>query len=263
MNKFKLQLIGTLSALIAVIVLILAAISYNSFRNESIDLHKELLRETNAIVDAALTEKIVGFRRILSSVSVTNRDILGEQLSDHAVGQLSGLYKAVHDISDGIFLITNDGSLYNKSGEKQPVNVKQLNRSYFNAVFNQGKDFYMSAPYKSAITGQMVMAVILKINSSLAVLANINTSVMFDRVSAAGDMFVYTPDGTILAAPYPELIQKNIYSERPLFKDFSASNPELNYSAKMNGEDVDFTAFWGTLDITGWHYASFVHNDVN
>lgn len=262
MNKFKIQIIGTLSAIIAVIVIILAALNYNSFRTESVYLNKELLREKNATLDAKLTEKLTNYRRLLSSVDATGDDIQGERLSGHVISQLGALHKAFGKESDGLALLTKNGDLYNKAGTKLPMNAKQLDREYYHAVFNQGETFHTSSPFRSAATGNTVMAVIYKLSHSLAVVTNVHTAAMLDTVTRLGNMFVYTPEGMILAAPYPELVNKTIFDERPLYKGFSPETPELSYSAVVNGEETDFTAFWGQLNVTGWNYVTFVKDSV-
>ncbi|PWI33354.1 methyl-accepting chemotaxis protein [Vibrio albus] len=262
MNKFKIQIVGTLCVIISVIVIILATLNYNAFRNESIHLNKELLRENNQSLDAQMTGKLLSFHNTLASIEASADDIQGDHLSTNATNQLAALAKILNKVSDGIFLLTQDGSLYDATGEKLATNAKQANRAYYNAVFNQGKTFYTSPPYQSSVTGNMVMAVTYKINNSVAVLSNVNTDTMLDVVLELDNMFVYTQEGVILAAPYPELINKNIFTERPLYKNFSRETPELSYTATVNGENTDFTAFWGQLDITGWNYVTFIKNST-
>ncbi|PJC87261.1 methyl-accepting chemotaxis protein [Vibrio sp. HA2012] len=259
MNKFRLQIIGTLSALIVTIVIILAALDYNSFREESISLHKELLREKNATVEAKLTGKINSYRLLLSSTAITEQDLQGEQLSASAVLQIHSLLQAQHNITDGVAVVTKDGGLFNETG-KLPANARTLNRDYYNAIFNQGRDFYISPPYQSATTGNTVLAVIYKLNSSMAILSNIKAEALLDSVNKRGDMFLYTGNGTILSAPYPELIGKNIFQSRPLYKKFSKSTPELSYTAQVDGKDADFTAFWDHMDVNGWNFVTFIDN---
>ena len=258
MNKFKLQILGTLSTLIVIIVMILAAIDYSSFSSESVYLHKELLRQQNATVNAQLTEQFNSYQYMLSSVSVTEDDIQGNHLSERAIIQLQSLQRAMSNINDNVRLVTKDGGLFNDAGKKLDIDVKALNRAYYNAVFNQGKEFYITPPYKSKLTGNMIVGVIYKINSSAAVLTTIGTKNMVKNIKNSHEMFVYDVDGTIIKSPYPELLHKNIFEERPLYKNFSTKTPELSYTAVVDGKETDFTAFWGHLDLTGWSYVSYI-----
>ncbi len=262
MNRFKLQVIGTLSTIIVIIVIMLASLSYNSFRNESVYQYKELLREKNATVEARLTEQFTSYRHMLSSVDVSDNDILDNQLADHATIQLQALQRGMSQINENVRLVTKDGSVFNDVGEKLAINVKVLKRAYYNAVFNQGKQFYVTPSFKSALTGKMIVGVIYKINSYAAVLTIISTESILKSISHRDDMFIYDQEGTILVAPHPEMVNKNIFDVRPMYKQFDKETPELSYSIDINGKETDFTAFWGHLDITGWKYASFIQNSV-
>lgn len=260
MNKFRLHIIGTLSILIMLIVSIMAGVNYLAFSRESIDLHKQILRERNATVDAQITEQLNGYKNVLGAISSSEYDITNGKLSEFVVTQLQALHRSIGTVVDDVGLVTSDGSIFNEQGERLPVNVKALNRSYFSAVFNEGKSFFISSPFKSAVSGNVVIGIIHKINNSQAVLTNIHVEGVLDEVNKRKDMFVYTNDGTILATPYMELINKNIFEQRPLYKQFSQQTPELTYSADVNGKKTEFIAFWGQMHITGWNYASFIPN---
>ncbi|MEI8656817.1 methyl-accepting chemotaxis protein [Vibrio sp. Hal054] len=260
MNRFKLQTIGTLSLLIAAIVILIAALDYRAFRNESIDQHKELLREHNATIEATLNAKFESYRSELAALSTFEGDTEGGSLASHVIRQLKTLQRVQQDVSESVSILTSDGSLFSSDGEKLPFNAKEMNRSYYNAVFNQGKEFYVSEPFKSVVTGHLVIAVTYKLNSETAITANVKASAVLGAFADKKDMFLYAHDGSILHSPYPELIGKNIFDERPRYKEFSESNPELGYTAVVRGKDVDFTAFWTHLEISGWNFVTFTPN---
>lgn len=260
MNRFKLQTIGTLSLLIAAIVILIAALDYRAFRNESIHQHKELLREHNATIEATLNAKFESYRSELAALSTFEGDTEGGSLASHVIRQLKTLQRVQQDVSESVSILTRDGSLFSSDGEKLPFNAKEMNRSYYNAVFNQGKEFYVSEPFKSATTGNLVIAAIYKLNNETAITANVKASAVLGAFADKKDMFLYAHDGSILHSPYPELIGKNIFDERPQYKEFSESNPELGYTAVVRGKDVDFTAFWTHLEVSGWNFVTFTPN---
>lgn len=260
MNRFKLQTIGTLSLLIAAIVILIAALDYRAFRNESIHQHKELLREHNATIEATLNAKFESYRSELAALSTFEGDTEGGSLASHVIRQLKTLERVQQDVSESVSILTKDGSLFSSDGEKLPFNAKEMNRSYYNAVFNQGKEFYVSEPFKSATTGNLVIAAIYKLNNETAITANVKASAVLGAFADKKDMFLYAHDGSILHSPYPELIGKNIFDERPQYKEFSESNPELGYTAVVRGKDVDFTAFWTHLEVSGWNFVTFTPN---
>ncbi|NIY94276.1 methyl-accepting chemotaxis protein, partial [Vibrio diazotrophicus] len=260
MNRFKLQTIGALSLLIAAIVILIAALDYRAFRNESIHQHKDLLREHNATIEATLNAKFESYRSELAALSTFEGDTEGGTLASHVIRQLRTLQRVQQDVSESVAILTSDGSLFSSEGEKLPFNAKEMNRSYYNAVFNQGKEFYVSEPFKSATTGNLVIAVIYKLNNDTAITANVKASAVLGTFADKKDMFLYAHDGSILHSPYPELIGKNIFDERPGYKEFNDSNPELSYTAVVRGKDTDFTAFWTHLEISGWNFVTFTPN---
>jgi len=262
MNKFKLQIIGTLSLIIIAIVATLISLSYNAFKGESVDLNRALLREKNVTIKAGLVEKFNGYRQMLSSINISTAEITTGGLSLNAIAQLKALSRAQSTISDGVFLFTKTGDIYNVAGEKLGFNVKTLNRAYYNAIFNKSSAFFVSPPFNSAVTGKEVLGMALKVNDSIAILSTIYLESVLEASVNRKDMFMYTSDGTVLISPYPELIGKNIFTERPLYKQFNANTHELSYTAEINGEEVDFTSFWSMLDVTEWGYVTFIRDSV-
>jgi methyl-accepting chemotaxis protein len=262
MNRFKLQIIGTLSTLIVIIVVLLAALDYNSFRAESVNQNKALLREQNATIDAKLTERLTSYRYMLSSVAINEDDIQSTRLSEKLTVQIKALRRAQSNISDEVGLVTKDGSVYNDAGEKLAINARQKKRAYYNAIFNQGKPFFVSPPHTSSVTGNTVLTVIYKINSSAAVFSNVRVDALLGDLAKQDNIFLYAQDGTILLSPYPELVGKNMFTVRPLYKGFSEKTPELSYSTLVDGKEIDFTAFWSQLDLTGWSYVTYIRDSI-
>ncbi|WED27564.1 methyl-accepting chemotaxis protein [Vibrio sp. DW001] len=260
MNQFKVRISGTIGAIIAIIVVILIAISFISFKSESIALNKNVLREKNATVEASLDQKIIGYRNVLSGVKVSMSDIKDDGLADKAITQLEMLYRTQAKLIEGAYIIDVGGRIYDVEGKKLDFNVKDLGRSYYKAVFNEGKQFFFSAPFVSAVTNKEIVAMAYKIDGSVAVITTVYLDSLLESVANRQDIFLYTEDGTILVSPsiYTEMRGKNIYKERPLYKGFSVSRPELHYSALVNREETDFTAFWTKLDITGWKFVTFI-----
>jgi len=260
MNKFKIQTIGTLSLLIAVIVIVLAALDYTAFRNESIHQHKELLREQNQTIESQITERFTSYRNELASLYTFDGDIGVENLATHVIRQLQTLKRVQQNVSEDIAIVTSDGALYNSNGEKLEFNAKEGNRSYYNAVFNEGKEFFVSSPFKSVSTGNIVLAVIYKINETTAIFSNIRVESVLGNIAKLDNIFLYSHDGTILLAPYPEYVGTNIFEQRPLYKQFSADHPELSYTASVDGKDTDFTAFWSNLEASDWSFVTFIRD---
>lgn len=261
MNKFTFKVAGALGSIIVLIISLLIFLDFNAFHDESIKQHKDILRSKNESIEIAISEKIESYRKVLSSFDIGPEDTQ-DILSDYALIQTQTLDRNLKDISEGVYLFRRDGVIYDLEGKPFDFNVKQLDRSYWKAIFNQNEQFYLSPPFISARTGKEVIAVAYKLNNNTASLATINVESVLSKLTQRDDMFLYSHDGTILIAPYKELLGKNIYTERPLYKEFSQTSPELSYTAEINNRDVEFTAFWGKIEATQWEYATFIKNEI-
>ncbi len=257
-TTFKLQLIGSLSFIVIAIIAMLVGLGYSSFKNESVSLNKTILKAQNETVEAELAEKFKSYRDAMSMVYVTAEEVLEQGLSNTAKLKLDALLRAQKSVTDGIYLFTIDGDIYDVEGKFLDFNVKQLNREYYNAIFTENEPFYVSAPFNSAVSGEEVLGMAYKINSSFAVLSNIKLKQVLGNISSRGNMFLYTEQGTILASPYSELVGKKMFEQRPAYRNFSKSNKVISYEANVRGDAVDFTAFWSKLDTSGWAFVSFV-----
>jgi methyl-accepting chemotaxis protein len=261
MKKFKLKLVGSLSIIIATIVITLVAFSNNTFQHESITLNKTILEQKNAAIESLLVEKIGAYKNTISAVTVASTDVTSEGLSPNVISQLETVANIQKSITDGIYLFRKNGDAYGTNGKKLGINVKDLNRDYYNAIFNQGNSFFMSTPFKSAATGNEVLGMAYKINDTFAVLTTIKVAAFLGSYIDE-NTFLFTSEGTILSAPYSDFIGKNIFNERPLYSQFSNTNRVISYSADVNGGSVDFTAFWTKLDINNWAFVSFVRDET-
>ncbi|EKG9564109.1 hypothetical protein O5P60_002926, partial [Vibrio parahaemolyticus] len=92
MKKFKVRILGTIGAIIAFVVVALIAISFMSFKSESIELNKQVLQEKNAAIEANLSRRVEGYRSVLSGVKASKFDITADGLSDRAIIQLEMLH---------------------------------------------------------------------------------------------------------------------------------------------------------------------------
>ncbi|NLS12680.1 methyl-accepting chemotaxis protein [Vibrio sp. SM6] len=260
MNGFKVRVVGAMAAILVATIVSIATLDFIAFRSESVNLNKLLLQEKNRTLEDTLTEKFNNYKRLLSSASIVVNDRESDQLSFETAEELSRISQALNGTSNGVFLFNKSGGLYNQNGKKLPTNVRDINRAYYNAIFNQKKQFYVSAPYLSSTTQQMVIGVAYRLDEQTAILASIYQNEVLEQLQQRDNMFLYTDDGTIMVSAYPELVGKNIFDVRPHYRQFNSSTPELAYPAQIGTEQVDFTAFWLELEINGWGYVTFVRD---
>ncbi|EAQ63543.1 hypothetical protein MED121_20051 [Marinomonas sp. MED121] len=262
MKKFKIKLIGSLSISVIAIITLIITLNYNSFKDESIALNKTILKQSNLTIESVLTERFNAYKDFISAVDVSADDITSSGLSSNVIAKLKTVYKSQRRITDGIYLFRDNGDIYDVKGNFLDFNVKELNREYYNALFNNGETFYISSPFNSAVSGNEVLGMAYKINNSFAVLSTIKLEAVLGELISLKNLFMYTKEGTILIAPYPDFIGKNIFSERPLYKRFNNNNPVMSYSATVDGKVNEFTAFWGKLEVNDWAFVSFVNDNL-
>jgi methyl-accepting chemotaxis protein len=262
MNKFKFKVIGRLSIIIIAIVVLLTTMSYHAFRDNSNSLNKRLLKQRSALIKAQLSEKFNAYKKELSSINASLYDIIGGKLSDRIIAQLNVYYRANKEISDTVAIFTKNGDMYGWQGNKLNFNIKTLNRSYYNALFRDNRQFFVSLPFKSALTGKEVIAMAYKIDHNVAVMSAVYLNSILNPSATRKKEFIYAPDGTILSSPDPELNNKNIYNIYPKYKSFSPQHPELTYSMSIDGQPVHFTAFWAKLDTVNWNFVTFIRDET-
>ncbi|TDO97194.1 methyl-accepting chemotaxis protein [Marinomonas balearica] len=264
MNKFRVQLFGTLSAIIFMIVVLFATMNYISFKRESVALNKSILQTQNAEISAELTTRVSGYLKMLSSIDVTNRDIANDRLSERGLNQLNALIRSQKSITDGIAILNKKGELFGgPTGAKFGFNAKELKRPFYTELFQGGNKSYISKPFKSKLTSNEVIAMSYKINENFAVVSTVLLSAVLEEHSERKGMYLYTSDGTILHAPNPKDIEKNLFELRPYYKGLNESNRELSYStfSPVLDREVNLTGFWGELDITNWQFVVLTEDD--
>ncbi|MBO9489299.1 methyl-accepting chemotaxis protein [Endozoicomonas sp. G2_1] len=259
-SNFKLQLIGSLSLIIVIIISALIALSYSAFKSESVTLNKAILKGQNETIEAGLIEKLQAYKNEISTVDITEQDVLEQGLSELAIVKLNALYLTQKSVTDGIYLFRDNGDIYDVRGTLQNFNVKQLNRGYFNAIFRNNEQFYISPHFKSAVSGKEVLGMAYRINDTFAVLSNLKLEQVLGSAADRDNMFIYTREDTIIASPYPELVGQNMFEQRPAYRAFGNNSDIVSYQADVRGQKTSFTAFGSRLDINGWTLVSFVKN---
>jgi methyl-accepting chemotaxis protein len=254
MKQFKIQIIFSLGVVLAAISIGIALFDYLAFRNESIELHKEILREKNAALEAQIVEKFESYRAVLASIDLNNHEIDADRLTDKNAASLSAVYSVLKERSNGVYLFDISGASYKRNGDKSSTSY--LNRSYYKALFKEGREFYVSSPYTNSSNGKVSIAIAYKVNASVALMTTIHIDTFINDFKNRKDLFIYSGNGTVIVAPYPDLVGQKILDVRPDYEQFSIDHPELQYTVTVNGEEQDLTAFWGVMDINDWEYVN-------
>ncbi|WP_413699783.1 methyl-accepting chemotaxis protein [Psychromonas sp. KJ10-10] len=192
----------------------------------------------------------------LESIDLKEHIIASEQLSEENTVALTSVYNVLRDRSNGVYLFDISGAAYRRDGTDTKKNYK--GRSYYNALFKDGKTFFVGPPYNYGKEGKKVsLAIAIKVTPEIALMTTIHLDIFIKNMKDRKDLFVYTDNGTVIVSPYEEHLGQKIEDVRPDYEQFNPETPKLNYNVELNGKNVDITAFWGKMDINSWQYVSF------
>lgn len=262
MNKFKFQILTTLSLLVVAIITSLVAVNFLAFKEESVSLTKAIINEKNNTIDRVLYESFDNYLDNLNSVSFASAEIFDGVPTKSILSQLQMLHRVEGSKVDGVYLIRRNGDSFDHTGRKLDFNPRSSKRDYYLAIFEGNSTYFVSEPYQSADSGNEVIAIARKIDNDTLVLLTIHTSSVFDVFSGRSDIFIYSKNGKIIFTAYPELNGKNIYDVRPVYKQFRTGNTQLTYTADVRGIDTTFTAYWGNNEVSGWKFVNYSTHDA-
>ena len=261
MKKFKLQVLFALGTVVAAIILVIALLDFLAFKSESTELNKQILREKNLALEAELTEKFASYREILASIELKSHEIGGDSLSEENTASLAAVHNILRGRSNGVYLFDISGASYRSNGTDTGKNYK--GRSYYNALFVDGKNFFVGPPYNYDKPGKTVsLAIAIKVTPQIALMTTIHLDIFIKNMKNRKDLFIYSERGDVMVSPYEDHLGKRIKDVRPVFESFSLDNPEMTYPVTESGEEVSVTAFWGEMEMNGWRYVTFVGTKV-
>ncbi|ENV5899486.1 methyl-accepting chemotaxis protein [Vibrio parahaemolyticus] len=260
MNEFKVKVSSSIAVIIISIVVAIVTLNYLAFKKESTNLNKEILVKTNAIIETGINEKIKGYRDVLSGVNVKKADIINNSLSSAAVTQLQMIYRINREFIEDAYIMDSSGIIFDRGGNKLNFNVKEIRRNYYESIFIDGNLFYFSTPFVSKTTNNEVVAMAYRLDRDIAIVVTVKLNSFLEILDDKNDFFLYSGEGEILASSYSGMRGKNIYQERPNYKEFSTNDTTLEYNVINNGNNVLYTAFWTKSDVTGWQFVSFIKN---
>lgn len=258
MKKFKLQILIALGSIVAAIILIIALLDFLAFRSESIVLNKQILLEKNIALEAEITEKFQSYRDILGSIKLGKHVQAAPSLSSENTASLTAVNNILEGRANGVYLFDKTGTTYRSNGTDIQKNYK--NRSYYKALFEDGRTFFVGPPYNYGKEGKVVsIPIALKVAPDIALMTTIHLDVFIKQLENRKDLFVYSDRGDVMVSPYKEHLGQRIEDVRPRYVEFSAENPEISYSIEEGNGVKDITAFWGQMEINDWKYVSFVN----
>jgi methyl-accepting chemotaxis protein len=261
MKKFKLQVVSALGIIIAAIILIIALFDFLAFKAESLQLNKQILIERNLTLTTELSQNFNNYKNILSSITLENHTVNSDALSPKNNAAMLAVFNLLKEKVNGIYLFDISGATYNHKGSK--INKNYKGRSYYNALFNEGKTFFVGPAYNYGKPGKEVsIPIAVKIKPDIALMMTIHIDHFIKNIKDRKNLFIYASGSSgkrVMVAPDKSLLGKDITDVRPTYSDFSVENPEMEYVAvNAEGNNKNFTAFWSEMEINGWNVVSFV-----
>ncbi|MBW8190501.1 methyl-accepting chemotaxis protein [Neiella marina] len=257
MKKFRLQVSIALGAILASIILVIALLDFLAFRSESIELNKQVIQEKNLALEAVISEKFHSYESVLSSIKISNHQPGADNLSDSNKASLEDIANVLSGRVNGVYLFDTTGAVYKKDGKKTTQNY--LKRSYYSALFKEGKTFFVSTAYTNKNNGKRSLAIAYKVNQDVAVSATLHLDFILGEIKNRQDLFIYSYNRKLVSAPDQELFGTLVKEVQPEFDDLSKDNQELSYAAEVDGATVEMSAFWGNEPVSNWDYITVVN----
>ncbi len=259
MNKFRLQVIVPFILLIGVTVTTIISINYHSFSNESLTLNKYILTQQADSIAKGVNNNLSHIKDLLGTITIPALDAEIYKPKHDTIIQIQCLYEAHKNYTEGLFIVSKDGRVWDKNGRLQEFNAKTLNKEYYKELFYSNKKVYLTKPYISKSTGNSIIGLVVKAGVNSAILTNLTLDTLID--STETNMFIYDSNGLIIKAPYKEYFLQNIYTKRPDYKKFNTSNKSITYETVVRGTPLEAYGFWAKVSDTDWNIVTFTQQD--
>ncbi|WP_298943008.1 methyl-accepting chemotaxis protein [uncultured Psychromonas sp.] len=263
----KAKILLLIGLLFSSAIFLVSGVGFSNFKSAS-TVNKKLKLDNQAfLISKALEQKI---ERYFDVLNVVANDI---EIDETGLLNIDKAVKLLHIVVDnlGVFnacITTKDARTYThqSNGLEVGFNAKEKKREWYIRGVN-GEDKIITTPYISNAGNKVTaLAVPLKRNGKVLGVLALNLSIhqitgFIQELAPENNIFVSRQDGFLLAAKEVGLIGKNIYDERPSYKEFkSKSISNHNYYF----EGVEYTVSGIVVDSlqwTVWSWSSW--NDIN
>ncbi|MDG3086407.1 methyl-accepting chemotaxis protein [Vibrio hannami] len=249
----KIRLLSFTGILFASAILLLTLISFFNFKSASVESYTFALNNQAYLVSNAVEQKV---QRYFDSLNIASASLAIDSEGNIDVEQVTQKLKHIED-SLGVlasYVGLKSGITYLPAGEIKNFNAKTLNREWYNRLF-AGEKNIITTPYTSS-AGNLVMALgvpVMRDGKVVATLcANIPVNAISEFIESLTDqnqIFAAREDGFILAAKYPDYVGKNLFEERPSYKQYN-DNPGSSHSYTFDGNE--YFVINAKADATGW-----------
>ncbi|WP_375750412.1 methyl-accepting chemotaxis protein [Vibrio sp. HN007] len=249
----KFKLLSLTGVLFAGVMLLITLISFFNFKSASVDSYTQKLNDQAFLISNAVEQKI---QRYFDSLNLISDSLAIDKEGNIDIGQMTKQLKHVENNLDVLssYVGLKSGITYLPKGQIPNFNAKDLNREWYNRLF-AGERNIITTPYTSS-EGHLVMALgvpVIRDGKVVATLcANIPVNAISEFIESLTEnnqIFAAREDGFVLAAKYPEYVGKNLYDERPSYRQYK-DQPGSSHTYTFDGNE--YFVINAKADATGW-----------
>ncbi|MUL09268.1 methyl-accepting chemotaxis protein [Aliivibrio fischeri] len=247
-------------SLLFTISIILTGTGYFTFKNYNINSTEEHKKNIGSLLAISLEENINSYFTAMGALSI-DFDSNGN-ISDikQATTSLELLRKSTNVPLASIGL--KNGLTFENGAFIPNFNAKEMKREWYQRTFN-GETKVITQAYNDAATNRTVFAFSSPLYKNNEIIAAVVITIELDtikefisKLTPENKIFVYDNSGYIVSARRDNLIGKNIFSERPEYKNFV--NNELSYNIENKG----VSAYKTEVPSINWNVVSYEWDDV-
>lgn len=256
--KAKTKIVLSIGFLLTITISLIAAVGYYNFKESSIQSYSKYIDNNASLISKAVEQKIT---RYLDALTITaqNIEIENEELVnvDGAVKKMNAITNRFHILDT--YMSLKGGATYSGvvGGLEVGFNALEKQREWYTRVF-AGEPYVITKPYESSF-GDAVMAIAVPINREGKIVGVLSLNVAINSISKFvngltedNQLFVSRNDGYIIASQHPELVGKDLYTERPSFQKHEAQG---NHTYTLDGKSYKVSnSHIDALDWNVWVY---------
>ncbi|MFC3122887.1 methyl-accepting chemotaxis protein [Agaribacter flavus] len=251
----KAKILASITALLSIIVISMATISFINFRSNSLENHSQSLTNSANLIASSVEQNMGRYFTTLNLVaSLLPIDASGSIDVDSTVEKLISTQSELASLNAYVGL--KSGVTYSavKKGVIPDFNAKSLGREWYTRVFG-GESAIITTPYKSA-AGNLIMAVgvpvvrdgqtvaVLCVNIALDTLSN-----FISELSPNNQVYTTRGDGFVLSSQRGGDIGKNIFEMLPTYQQYKN---ETNSEHEYVFEEQELFVISSTLEQLNW-----------
>ena len=248
-------------------ILLVSGVGFSNFKTASTENKTVKLDNQAFLISKALEQKI---ERYFDVLNVMADDI---EIDETGLLNINKTIQSLHIIANNLgvldaYITTKDARSYTHQNDGLEVgfNAKEKKREWYIRAFD-GEDKIITNPYVSSYGNKVTtFAVPIKRNGKVLGVFALNIGInqitsFIQELAPENNIFVSRQDGYLLAAKEAGLIGKNIYDERPSYREFknkSISNHDYYL------EDIEYTVSGVAIDSLNWTVWSWSSwDDIN